>query len=489
MQIAQILAGYSLGEADLLRRAMGKKKKEEMDAQKARFLQGAKEKGVDLDKADQIFELVAKFAGYGFNKSHAAAYALVAYHTAYLKANYPVEFFAASMCYDMHLTDKLSIFVEDMKRLQMPVLPPDVNRSEAEFAVEPLPAPSPSGQTYAVRYALAALKGVGEKAMEGLVEERKAGGPYKSLTDFAERIDPRLVNKKQLEGLAAGGAFDSLEPNRAAAHAGIEAILNYASAAAEARVSAQVSLFGEATGVEAQALQLPRVEPWPLGTLMDKERDAFGFYFSAHPLDAYTHVLRANNVITYAEAINSEPPTTGNRMPATLAGMIESCRWRQPPPRDGKQGNRYLMVDISDQSGQYMSMCFDEEAQGAIERAASAGDLVLIAAELMWREGDEAPRVTIRGVTPLEALADRTQAEVTVFVRSREPFQQMAGLLARSAGGRGRVKLHLMLKGGIRAAEVLLPERYRVDPNLCAALRSLPGIDDARLVMGGQPLG
>ena len=489
MQIAQILAGYSLGEADLLRRAMGKKKKEEMDAQKARFLEGAKEKGVDVATADHIFELVAKFAGYGFNKSHAAAYALVAYHTAYLKANYPVEFYAASMCYDMHLTDKLSIFVEDMKRLQMPVLPPDVNRSEAEFSVEALPEPSPSGQTLAVRYALAALKGVGEKAMEGLVDERKAQGPFKSLTDFAERIDPRLVNKKQLEGLAAGGAFDGLEPNRAAAHAGIEAVLNHAQAAAEARASAQVSLFGEATGVEAQALQLPRAEPWPLGTLMDKEREAFGFYFSAHPLDAYTHVLRAHNVITYAEAINSEPPTSGNRLPATLAGMIESCRWRQPPPRDGKQGNRYLMVDISDQSGQYMSMCFDEEAQGAIERAASAGDLVLIAAELMWREGDEAPRVTVRGVTPLEALADRTQAEVTVYVRSRDPFPQMAGLLSRSTGGRGRVKLHLMLSGGARAAEVMLPERYRVDPNLCAALRSLPGIDDAKLIMGGQPLG
>lgn len=489
MQIANRLAGYSLGEADLLRRAMGKKQKEEMDAQKVRFLEGAKEKGVDVATADHIFELVAKFAGYGFNKSHAAAYALVAYHTAYLKANYPIEFYAASMCYDMHLTDKLSIFVEDMKRLQMPLLPPDVNHSEAEFCVEALPEPSPSGQTHAVRYALAALKGVGEKAMEGLVEERKENGPFKSLADFADRLDPRLVNRKQLEGLASGGAFDSLEPNRAAVHAGVEAILNHASAAAEARVSAQVSLFGEATGVEAQALQIPRAEPWPLATLMDKERDAFGFYFSAHPLDAYTHVLRAHNVITYAEAINSEPPATGNRMPVTLAGMIESARWRQPPPRDGKQGNRYLMVDISDQSGQYMSMCFDEEAQGGIERAASAGDLVLIAGELMWRDGDEAPRVTIRGVTPLEALAERTQAEVTVFVRSREPFTQMAGLLERCKGGRGRVKLHLLLTGGARTAEVLLPERYRVDPNLCAALRSLPGVDDAKLIMGGEQLG
>lgn len=483
MQIAQILAGYSLGEADLLRRAMGKKKKEEMDAQKARFLEGAKAKGVDVAKADYIFELVAKFAGYGFNKSHAAAYALVAYQTAYLKANFPVEFFAASMAYDITSTDKLSIFVEDMKRLQVPFLPPDVNRSEADFTVELLPEPSPSGQTLAVRYALAALKGVGEKAMEGLVAERKAGGPFRSLADFSERIDPKLVNKKQLEGLAAGGAFDCLEPNRAVAFAAIEAILQHAAAAAEARVSAQVSLFGEATGVEAAPLQLPRAEPWQLATLMERERDAFGFYFSAHPLDAYIHVLRAQNAITYAEAVNQEPPTNGNRMPAVMAGMIESVRWRQAPPRDGKQGNRYLMVDVSDQSGQYMAMCFDESSQADIERAADAGDLVLISAELMWREGDEAPRVTIRGVTPLEALADRTRAQLTIFMRSNESFPELAGLLGKVRGGAGRVKLHLVVHGGSRAAEVTLPEKYRVDPNLCAALKSLPGVMDAQLQM------
>ncbi len=239
MQAAQVLAGYSLGEADLLRRAMGKKIQSEMDAQRARFVQGCAAHDISPAKASELFDLIDKFAGYGFNKSHAAAYALVAYHTGWLKAHHRPEFYAASMSFDMTQTDKLSLFVEDMRRGEIECLPPCVNASQAAFSVE-------DGK---VRYALGALKGVGEKAMEALVAEREAKGPFKSLDDFAERIDPRLLNRRQIESLAAAGAFDAISPDRAAVYASAETILAHASSAAEQRTSGQHALVRRQRGI------------------------------------------------------------------------------------------------------------------------------------------------------------------------------------------------------------------------------------------------
>ena len=222
MQAAQILAGYSLGDADLLRRAMGKKIKAEMDAQRARFVEGCAGSDIPAAKANELFDLIDKFAGYGFNKSHAAAYALLAYQTAWLKAHYPAEFYAASMAFDIHLTDKLTIFVDDMRRMGLSCLAPDINRSLADFSVEPIDCESEDARLgFAVRYALGGLKGVGEKAMDLLVAEREAGGSFKSLDDFADRIEPRLLNRRQLESLAASGAFDEIHPDRAGVHAAV----------------------------------------------------------------------------------------------------------------------------------------------------------------------------------------------------------------------------------------------------------------------------
>ncbi|MDD3798999.1 MAG: DNA polymerase III subunit alpha, partial [Novosphingobium sp.] len=212
MQAAQILAGYSLGDADLLRRAMGKKIQAEMDAQRARFIEGCKEvSGIDAKKANELFDLIDKFAGYGFNKSHAAAYALLAYQTAWLKAHYPEEFYAGSMCFDMHQSEKLSVFIDDARRQKVPIqiAGPDMNRSEAEFTVEQ------TEEGYAVRYALAGIRNVGEKAMDAIVAEREANGPFASLDDLFRRLPPGSMNRRQLEALAGAGAFDSLEPNRA----------------------------------------------------------------------------------------------------------------------------------------------------------------------------------------------------------------------------------------------------------------------------------
>src|SRR5690606_16398454 len=233
MQIAQVLSGYSLGEADLLRRAMGKKQPAEMAKQKSRFIEGAKERGVSEGKAAHIFDLVEEFAGYGFNKSHAAAYAVVAYQTAYLKAHYPVDFMAASMSLDLSNSDKLASFVQDAKRIGVTILPPDLNHSEADFSVEK------TEEGLAVRYALGAVRNVGLAAMGSVVEERKRGGKFKALYDFAERIDAKAINKRQLENLAKAGALDAMEPDRARALAACEMIASYAQRVAEERASAQ----------------------------------------------------------------------------------------------------------------------------------------------------------------------------------------------------------------------------------------------------------
>ncbi|MBC7985983.1 MAG: DNA polymerase III subunit alpha, partial [Sphingomonadaceae bacterium] len=239
MEAAKVLAGFTLGEADLLRRAMGKKIKSEMDAQRERFVSGAVERGTERMKADALFDLIAKFAGYGFNKSHAAAYALIAYQTAWLKTYYREEFYAASMCFAMGQTDQLGIFVDDMRRAGVACLPPCVNASLADFSVEE------RGEERAVRYALAALKGVGHRAMELLVAEREANGPFAGLDDFAARVDPHLLNRRQIESLAASGAFDGFTPERAQIFAAAETILAVAARAADSRESGQGGLFGE----------------------------------------------------------------------------------------------------------------------------------------------------------------------------------------------------------------------------------------------------
>src|SRR6185369_15824244 len=265
MQAAQILAGFTLGEADLLRRAMGKKIRKEMQAQRERFVSGAVERGVERNQADAIFDLLERFAEYGFNKSHAAAYALVAYQTAYLKANYPVEFMAASMTLDMGNTDKLSEFRAEAERLDIKVEPPSVNRSGAAFEVE--------GNT--IYYALAALKGVGRQAVDTIVEAR-GEKPFTDLTDFARRINPRAVNKRVLESLAASGAFDALEPNRAKAHAAVDAIMSTAQRTYEAVSVGQNDMFGGAANREPIAV--PAVEPWLASVKLQREYDAIGFF-------------------------------------------------------------------------------------------------------------------------------------------------------------------------------------------------------------------
>jgi len=475
MEAAKVLAGFSLGEADLLRRAMGKKIKKEMDAQRAGFVAGCERvNAIPAAKANELFDLIDKFAGYGFNKSHAAAYALVAYQTAWLKAHHPVEFYAASMCFDMHQTDKLAIFVDDMRRMEVLCLPPSINASEAEFAVED------AGERLAVRYALGALKGVGEKAMEQLVEERRTSGRFKSVDDFAERIDPRLLNRRQLESLAGGGAFDEVDSNRSAVFAAAETILAHAASAADARESGQGGLFGGESNVVP--IRMPVAATWTLAQRMAAEKEAFGFYFSAHPVDRYRHLAEAHGARSFA-AVSEWAIAEGTRTPAKMAGLVEEARWRT-----SARGRRYLMATLSDASGQYVATVFDDETAARVDEASRSGACVLLDVELDRRAGEEAPRVTIRSLQLFEQISTRARLQLEVEVEEPAAIARLAAAVASDRGGHGELRLRARFEGG--EADVVLGRDFVLDAEFAARIQRVEGVTAVRLSVvqaAGQP--
>jgi DNA polymerase-3 subunit alpha len=437
---------------------MGKKIQAEMDAQRATFVEGcATHNNISSAKANELFDLIDKFAGYGFNKSHAAAYALVAYHTAWLKAHHRPEFYAASMSFDIALTDKLALFVEDMRRGGIECLPPDVNASQAAFSVE-------DGK---VRYALGALKGVGEKAMEALVAEREARGPFKSLEDFAERIDPRLLNRRQIESLAAAGAFESILAERATVFASAETILAHASSAADQRESGQHGLFGGSVSAVAP-IRLTKAEEWSLAQRMAAERDAFGFYFSSHPVESHRHLLDANRAKTFADLADMPMPAEG-RAGATMAALVEDVRWRV-----SQKGRRYMMATLSDSSGQFQASVFDDEASAAVEAAAKAGTCGLLSVELDKRPGDDLPRVAIKRFQSLDLLAKRTRLQMEVRVPSATLVPAIARELGAARGGGGVVRLLLALSSGGEAL-VVAGRDFTLDAELHARIERITG--------------
>ena len=474
MQAAQVLAGYSLGQADLLRRAMGKKIKAEMDAQRAGFVEGcARVNGISDAKANELFDLIDKFAGYGFNKSHAAAYALLAYQTAWLKAHHPHEFFAASMSFDIHLTDKLTIFVDDMRRMGLTLLPPCINASEADFTVV-------EGEDgLAVRYALGALKGVGINAMAAVVAERTANGRFAGLDDLAHRIDPRQLNRRQLESLAAAGAFDGLDFDRASSFMAAEAVLAIAGAIADARASGQGGLFGETSEI-GPSIAFSRVTPWTLAERMTREKEAFGFYFSAHPVDRFAHLLRAHGVRNF-NLVAGERINDGDRAAVTMAGLVEDVRWRT-----SARGRRYMMATFSDPSGQFVSTIFDEEAQGAIEQALRNGECGLISAELDRRPGEETPRITVRRFQPLDRMAGDARLRLDLTIADAGCLPALAQLLASARGGRGEILVRCPLANDGEAV-VRLGRDFLLDAEIVGAAERLPGVVAAALTASTPP--
>jgi DNA polymerase-3 subunit alpha len=467
MQIAQVLAGYTLGGADLLRRAMGKKIQSEMDDQRKTFVEGARERGVDQRRAELIFDQMAKFAGYGFNKSHAAAYALVAYQTAYLKANYPVEFLAASMTLDMGNTDKLNQFRAELGRLGIALLPPDITRSEVDFAVEP----DPKTGTPAIRYALAAVKGVGAQAMRDLVVERSANGPYKDLFDFAARLDTRGFNRRQFENLVKAGAFASINPNWAQTMAAIDLLLRQASRAAEDRVSKQESLFGGIAGLDHGGFvdhpPLPVIDDWPPIEKLQHEFDAIGFHLSSHPLDPYGKSLERAGILRFAElpAALAAHASTRFRLAGAVVGKKE---------RTSARGNRFAFVSLSDTSGQFEITVFSDVLAHSRDLLEN-GQQVIVTVDV--RSEEQSLRLTAQKIEPLDNVVAHAAAGLKVFVGAEEALARLKGLFQReAAGGRGRVTVVLDLPQS--EVEIALPGGFRVDPKIRAAVKSLPGIVD-----------
>ena len=451
MNIARELAGYSLGGADLLRRAMGKKIASEMAVHEERFIAGAVEKGIPKGIAAQIFEQAAKFAGYGFNKGHAAAYAQVAYQTAYLKANYPVEFLAASMTLDIGNTDRLNVFKQEAQRLEIKVLAPDVNRSESVFTCD-------AGKGVIV-YALAAVKGVGRQAMDHVVEDRRASGPFTSLGDFARRIDPKLVNKRAFESLARAGAFDALNRNRRQVVESADILLNSAQRNARERESGQIALFG---GPAQDDIRLAPVADWPAHERLGEEFAAMGFYLSGHPLDAYAAPLKRLGATTLA-ALAEDRRRSGFK--AILAGtMIRKYE------RRSRNNESYAFVSFSDPTGMFEVMLFPE-VLAASRPLLEAGKSVLITASAEW-DGDEL-KLRAAAIADLDAAAANAGEGLKVYLQDASSLGAIAAQLKQTGKG---IVTFIVPGGPGEEVEIALPKRMQVTVALKNAIKSLPGV-------------
>jgi DNA polymerase III subunit alpha len=457
MQIAQILSDYSLGEADLLRRAMGKKKPEEMALQKDRFVSGATKNNVDPELSDRIFELVSEFAGYGFNKSHAAAYAVIAYQTAYLKANYPVEFMAASMSLDIDDTDKLGNFMQDAKSMKMKILPPDLNFSGADFTVE----------NGAVRYALGGIKTVGVGAMEQVVRARQEGGKFKSLHEFAERVDPKAMNRRTFETLAKAGAFDSFEPNRALVFAACDQLSAHGNAAAEDRNSSQSSLFGDAE--PPPRAPLPNVKPWSAQERLDNEFAAMGLFLSGHPLDDLIDTLRRKQTVFFSEVPSK---MVSSEAIFRMAGVVRGRKER--PARDG---GKFAWVTLSDPTGEYEVMIMPEELEASRDHL-DAGKSVTFRAKARVRDGDL--KLSAEKIEALDQ-ADMSGCDgVRVFLSRGAPIGEVAAVAETLRGATssnfGELRIVLTLPDG-REVEIQAAGRFPVDVAARRALKSASGVE------------
>jgi DNA polymerase III subunit alpha len=453
MQIAQTLSGFSLGEADLLRRAMGKKIKKEMAQQRNRFIEGAVGKGVDRGSAEFIFELVAKFAGYGFNKSHAAAYALIAYQTAYLKANHPIEFLAASMTLDIGNTDKLNGFAQEARRMGIRIEPPSVNRSEAGFV------PSDG----AIRYSLAALRNVGRHAVDHICAEREKRGLFKDVSEFARAINPRLVNKRALEMLAAAGAFDELGIDRAAALANVDRIMAAGNRSLADETGGQNDLFAGAARTPPP-IELRAAKPWVPTDRLSHEFEAVGFFLTGHPLDDYHDVLEALGAESWADFAAK---ARTRRVVGTLAGTVLATRERQ-----GKSGNAYAFVAFSDPTGQFEAVVFSE-ALAASRELLQPGSAVLLDVEA---EADgETVKARVQRITSLEAAAEARHSGIKIYLEGTRALDSIAEQVG-DRGGQGELRLVLRLDDAGREVEFVLPQGIDATPKQRSALKLVEGV-------------
>lgn len=437
MQMAQLVGGYSLGGADLLRRAMGKKKPEEMAEQRGIFRAGAQQGGLSQSRADELFDLMEKFAGYGFNKSHAAAYALVAYQTAWFKAHHASAFAAANLSAVMNDTDKVQQLHDDARANGLTILPPDINSGEYRFA--PLDATR-------IRYGLGAVKGTGEAAIHHIVEERNRGGPYGDLVAFCHRVDKRVVNRRVVESLIRAGAFDTIDPHRASLLASVAMALESAEQAS--RAAHQVSLFGD-TLSETKAIALAQVPPWSERERLQNEKLALGFYLSGHPFRVYERELR-HVVRTRLDAIAPQPH------PVLLAGIIHSQRIQMT------RRGRMAVILLDDGNARVELTVFNELFEQ--HRAWLKDDqLLVVEGKVTHDEFSGGLRVSAEKLYDINMLRGQYARGLRLNCNGQSSGSRLRDLLAPYRNGRCPVAVVYASRGA--QCEIDLGESWRVNPD------------------------
>lgn len=457
MMIARELGGYTMGGADKLRKVMGKKMRDEIPKQRIMFTEGAIKNGIDEEVAKSIFDQMEKFASYGFNKSHAAAYSLVSYHTAYLKAHFPVEFMCAVMDLDITNTDKLAGFKAECKAMGIEVLKPDINESLAKFSV----------QNGKLRYALGAIKGVGESNMNAIVEAREKGGKFKDISDFINRVDAKQLNRKQLEQLIKAGAFDSIEKKRGKLFANIDLILKNISSATDMKTSVQSSLFG----VEeySSKVKLSDAPDWPDLEKLRLEAAAIGFYLSAHPLDIYADSMKKLGVKTCQEVLANI--RTGDSIKANIAGCVESFQ-----KRIAKSGNKYAFLGLSDTTQNFEGMMFSD-ALVKYEDTINSGCPLLVKLVIDKKTDEENPRIRIDSVKTLdEAIAEQAKG-IIISVANIAAVSDIKKILGVDRRGVNKVYIEpeldewdvrIELEGGYAFADNMILTKLKSIPGVAA---------------------
>ncbi len=457
MKIAQVLAGYSLGEADILRRAMGKKKPEVMAAQKERFVKGAVERGIPEDKAVEIFDLMAKFAGYGFNKSHSAAYALVAYQTAYLKAHYPLCYMTALLSYEMGNTDQIVKYVSVCKKMGIEILPPDINESEVGFAIK-------DGK---IRFGLAAVKNVGEGAIEEIIRVREEG-PFKSFEDFCLRVDLKKVNKRVIEALIKAGAFDSLGINRASLYNVLEKMLDWVQSRRKALDQGQKSIFDLMSAQDVQKrgpFTIPEIPEWPSNEKLKYEKEALGFYFSGHPLEPYREWLA---LITPYRIANLENLAGGQRV--ALGGAISEAKVKTT-----RRGDRMAIIKLEDGEDSLEVLVFPELFRQAEDLIEEKG-LVFVTGR--FEKDERGPKVLAEKLVPLERAPEVLSGKIQLLLQGEKiNVSQLKAIRDILSTGKGRFPVELVLKFVEGEVVLDLDGSFRIDPlpELAQNLKALFG--------------
>jgi len=463
MQIASVMGGFSLGDADLLRRAMGKKKHEAMAAQQVRFVEGALERGYSRETAEKVYEQMSHFAGYGFNKSHSAAYALISYRTAYLKAHYPAEFLAATMTSEMDSSDRVMVLVEECRRMKIPVLPPDVNRSRPAFTVT----------DEGIQFGLGAVKNAGLGAVEELVAERNRGGPFKNLFDLCRRVSHAALNRRVLESLVVAGALDSLDASRARQHAAVPMALDAGARHQEDAARGQTSLFGSDGPGEIGEPTLPEVPEWPRNQLLKNEKEILGFYLTDHPLSAYR-----DEVAAVATGDTAHLKGLGDGAAVALLAVISGI-----VKKIDKKGRPMAFVIVEDFAGTLECVLFSKVYE-TVHEVLEEDRVVLVRGKLDRRDPESAAKLMVEEIVDFEAnranLGHTLSLRVPLARFDEGGLEVLKKTLERYPG-RGDVILHLELRTGRRVRVRVTSDRVGVHPDLLAELRSLLGADAVRL--------